>query len=471
MEIIHISAECYPVAKVGGLADVVGALPKYQQQAGHIAKVVMPCYKTSFLNTHEFELVHEGGVWTGNTWRHFNVIKEKTNFLGFDLYLLDIPGLLDTDGVYGYPNDEERFVSFQIAVLDWLSRWQHKPDIIHCHDHHSGLIPFMMTQCFQYQSLQYIPTVFTIHNAQYQGWMGWDKFSWIPAFDTWKSGLLDWNNCINSMAAAIKCAWRVTTVSPGYLEEIKHQANGLEALFQYETGKCTGILNGVDTAVWNTETDEKIAATYNRRNVRSGKLANKKALCERFGLDIKKPLVSFIGRLVNDKGADLLPEIISQSSEETDKGCNFLVLGSGDPHIEWRLKQLKEQNGDNYNLYLGYDETLSHLIYAGSDFLLMPSRVEPCGLNQLYSLRYGTVPIVTSVGGLKDTVVDFGDEGGYGIRFLWVQPWDICRSIQRALELYQQPGLLHSIRQRMMKLDFSWQYSAKAYTDLYEELK
>ncbi len=470
MEIIHISAECYPVAKVGGLADVVGALPKYQTELGHYAKVVMPCYKNHFLESHTFELVHEGGVWMGNTWRHFSVIREKTNVLGFDLYLVDIPGLLDQEGVYGYYNDEERFTGFQIAVLNWINSWEHRPDIVHCHDHHSGLIPFMMTQCFQYSRLSSIPTVFTIHNGQYQGWMGWDRFSWIPAFDTWKSGLLDWNGSINSMAAAIRCSWKVTTVSPGYMEELRHQARGLEALFEYEKGKCVGILNGVDYKVWDPQTDEMIDPNYNRRNVTSGKKANKKVLCEQFQLDAKKPLVSFIGRLVNDKGADLLPDVIAQTLAETDDGCNFLVLGSGDPHIEWRLKQLKISYGRSYNYYLGYNESLSHLIYAGSDFLLMPSRVEPCGLNQLYSLRYGTVPIVTSVGGLKDTVIDFEAEGGYGICFLWTQPWDIDRAIKRGIQLYDESKKFLSVRQTMMKKDFSWRHAAEKYLKLYESL-
>src|SRR5690242_20784242 len=143
MEIIHISAECYPVAKVGGLGDVVGALPKYEQQSGHIVKVVMPRYRTSFFEENEFDLVHQGGVWLGSDWHHFNVWKESANSLGFDLYLVDVPGLLDTQAVYGYFNDSERFTAFQVAVLDWLNAWKHRPDIIHCHDHHSGLVPFI----------------------------------------------------------------------------------------------------------------------------------------------------------------------------------------------------------------------------------------------------------------------------------------------------------------------------------------
>lgn len=470
MEIIHVSAECYPVAKVGGLADVVGALPKYQQQLGHIAKVVMPFYTTPFVKENEFELVHQGGVWLGNTWRHFNVIREKTNKLGFDLYLVDIPGLLGQDRPYGYFHDTERFLCFQIAVLDWLSQWQHLPDIIHCHDHHTGLIPFMMTQCFNYTSLRQIPTVFTIHNAQYQGQIGWDRVYWLPSFDPWKAGLLDWNNDINPMASAIKCAWKVTTVSPGYLDELKHNANGLEALFNYEAGKCVGILNGVDTAVWDPSSDAMIEWHYNTNNVVSGKRKNKEELCKIFQLDVKKPLVTFIGRLVGDKGADLLPGIITRTLLETNNEVCFLILGSGDPHIEWLLGQLRSRLNSEFNSFIGYNEKLSHLIYAGSDFLIMPSRVEPCGLNQLYSLRYGTVPVVSSTGGLKDTVIDFVNEGGYGIRFSRPNVWDASDAIDRAVELYQNKNLLNTLRRRMMKLDFSWEHSAQQYVDLYNNI-
>jgi starch synthase len=471
MEIIHISAECYPVAKVGGLGDVVGSLPKYQQHAGHIAKVVMPCYKTAFLAENEFELVHQGGMWLGSTWRHFNVIKEKTNKLGFDLYLVDIPGLLDQEGVYGHWNDSERFTAFQIATLDWLNVWAHKPDIIHCHDHHSGLIPFMMTQCYKYDSLKSVPTVFTIHNAQYQGQMGWDKMYWLPAFDPWKTGMMDWQNQINPMAAAIKNAWRVTTVSPGYMEELMFSANGLESLFRQVAAKCIGILNGIDTSVWDPASDKMLSVHYNGKNLVSGKRRNKEIICDVFHFDVRKPLFAFIGRLVTDKGADLLPEIIARAVYETDGNASFLVLGSGDSHITWSLEEMKLHLNSEYNTFIGYNEKLSHLIYAGSDFMLMPSRVEPCGLNQLYSLRYGTMPMVRSTGGLKDTVVDFGDPGGYGIRFNNPSVWDVCYSIGRAVSLYEDPKKLNQLRRKMMKLDFSWIKSAEQYINLYYSLK
>jgi starch synthase len=471
MEIIHVSAECYPVAKAGGLGDVVGALPKYQQESGFIAKVVMPMYRTKFLLDNQWETVHKGYTHLGNWWFNYTVIKESTNKLGFDLYLVDIYGLLDREKIYGYDDDNERFTSFQIAVIDWLASWNHRPDIVHVHDHHTGLIPFMMKYCFQYQHLQNIPTILTIHNAQYQGWMGWDKRHYIPAWDPWKWGMLDWKNNINPLACGIRCAWKVTTVSWSYLDELRVSANGLEALFEYEKGKCVGILNGIDVNVWDPSTDQYIDNHYSIKNVDAGKLKNKKLLCDRFDLDINKPLIVFIGRLVGEKGADLLPQAIGDSFYYIGRKMNFLILGSGFPEIEQALENMKNLSQRDFSVYIGYNESLSHLMYAGADFILMPSRVEPCGLNQMYAMRYGTVPMVRNTGGLRDTVIDYGEKGGYGIRFNNAIVGDITQSIWRAVELYRLEEKIKEIRQRMMQIDFSWETSVKQYLDIYESLK
>lgn len=473
MEIIHIAAECYPMAKAGGLGDVVGALPKYQQDLGHVAKVVMPMYRTKFLYTHEWELVHEGRQHIGPYFFNYAVIKEKSNVLGFDLYLVDINGLLDREKIYGYDDDTERFLAFQVATLDWINKWNHRPDILHCHDHHTGLIPFMVKYCFEFQQrLAEIPTVFTVHNAQYQGWIGWEKNHLLPPYDTWKWGLLDWNHTINPMAAAVKCAWKVTTVSHSYLDEMKQAANGLENLFQYEAGKSSGIINGIDSRVWNPETDTMIIKNYDRELVEKGKRKNKKDLAGQFGLDPDKPLITFIGRLVGEKAADLLPDAISQSIYQYNGNVNFLVLGSGDPQLEDRLDQLRHQFKGYYNAHIGYSEPLSHQLYAGSDFLLMPSRVEPCGLNQLYALRYGTVPMVRNVGGLRDTVTDMGDWQGVGIRFDQPTVGDITYSVGRAIDLYRnKPDLYTWMRQHMMTIDHSWDNAAQQYINLYQSLK
>ena len=470
MEILHVSAECYPVAKAGGLGDVVGALPKYQNQLGHIAKVVMPMYRTKFLYENDFDLVHKGSFGMGVYWFNYTIIKEKTNKLGFDLYLVDINGLLDREAVYGYDDDTERFTAFQIAVVDWLAKWNHHPDVVHVHDHHAGLVPFMMQYCYAYKHLANVPTVLTIHNAQYQGWMGWDKSTYLPGWDTKEWGKLDWKNKINPLASAVKCVRKVTTVSPTYLEEMRQNANGLESLFEYERGKCSGILNGIDTAVWDPSVDTYINPNFSQKDVANGKLANKKVLCNLFNLDIEKPLFVFIGRLVNEKAADLLPQAIYDAIYHLEGKMNFLVLGSGELAVELELENMKTQLMGYYNSKIGYNEQLSHQMYAGADFLLMPSRVEPCGLNQLYAMRYGTVPIVRNTGGLSDTVIDIGDPNGYGIRFNDATVWDITYSIHRALELYNQPKLLKQIKLKLMKLDFSWEVSAEKYIKLYQEL-
>lgn len=467
MEIIHLSAECYPVAKVGGLGDVVGALPKYQNKLGHFAKVVMPAYNIPFMRENEFEVVYD--AWGNLGQQHFpvRIFREKTNKLGFDLYLVHIAGLTDRDKVYGYADDTERFMAYQIAVLDWINQWEHRPDVIHCHDHHTGLVPFMTANCERYKSLRNIRTVLTIHNAQYQGQFGWDKLSYFPAFDLWKSGLLEWRNLINPLAAAIKCAWRVTTVSPTYLEELSREANGLEALLRYERGKCSGILNGIDNEVWDPKTDPMLEKTYTSRTVESGKRANKEALCAVFNLDPAKPLFTFIGRLVGEKGADLLPDIFHNALAHSSGNINILVLGSGDPIVEARLNELNKWFPGNYNTYIGYNEKLSHQIYAGADFLLMPSRVEPCGLNQLYALRYGTIPIVRRVGGLRDTVVDIGD-GGFGICHDQTSIWDVGQAMGRAYELYQDKKRVKDILKYTMQLDHSWDRAAQQYIETYQ---
>jgi len=470
MEILHVSAECYPVAKAGGLGDVAGALPIYINHAGHIAKVVMPMYRTKYLYNHEWDVVHKGYSNLGNRWFEFTVIKEKTNELGFDLYLLDINGLLDREKIYGYEDDTERFTAFQIAVLDWVTAWEHHPDIIHVHDHHTALIPFMAGNCHKYFPIRSIPIVLTIHNAEYQGWMGWDKSTYIPPWDMWNWGKLDWNNNINPLASGIKCASTVTTVSPNYLQELKYMSNGLESLFEYEKGKCVGILNGIDTKVWDPRTDTYLTNHFSEKDSEAGKAKNKMELCERFNLDFQKPLICFIGRLVGEKGADLLPAVIADSFQYVGRRMNFLVLGSGNPEVERNLVEMQGLSAGDYSAYIGYNEGLSHLMYAGSDFLLMPSRVEPCGLNQLYAMRYGTVPMVRRTGGLRDTVIDFEEPNGYGICYDYTETGDICHGVWRAVELYRNRKSMNSIRLQLMELDFDWKTSTQKYINVYEQL-
>ena len=294
--------------------------------------------------------------------------------------------------------------------------------------------------------------------------MGWDKSHYIPAYDSWKWGMLDWKNNINPLACAVRCAWKVNTVSQSYMDELRHSANGLEDLFEYEKGKCSGILNGIDSEVWDPATDEYLAKNFSVETVEKGKKKNKKELCKQFDLDIEKPLFTFIGRLVGEKAADILPEAISSSVYQHQGNCNFLILGSGEPAVEGQLESVKHQLSGYVSTYIGYSESLSHLMYAGADFLLMPSRVEPCGLNQMYALRYGTMPIVRNVGGLRDTVVDMGDYQGFGIRFNEASVWDVTYSVGRAIDLYyNKKAQMKEMIEFMMKIDHSWETSANKY--------
>ncbi|VXC32787.1 Glycogen synthase [Flavobacterium sp. 9AF] len=467
MAIIHIAAECFPIAKVGGLADVVGALPKYQNKNNQKAEVIMPFYNVPFLHNHKFTTLYEDEL-PLNGKKYFFTIKQLKSDIGFSIYFVDIPELLYTDYVYSQ-KDTLRFVAFQIATLKWITTWEIHPEVVHVHDHHTGLIPFMMTQCYQFGTLKMIPTVFTIHNAQYQGWFSHNHIEWIPKFDFSKVGLLDWDGMINPMAAAIKCAWAVTTVSPSYMKELQINANGLESLLTHEKDKCVGILNGIDVEVWNPETDALLKKNYKRTNLVTGKKTNKNWLCEQYNFHKDKPLIVFIGRFVHDKGCDLFGKLFSEFLLEMD--CSVLILGSGDVTIQNELEHLNTLFIGKYKYVSGYNEPLSHIMYAGADFLLMPSRVEPCGLNQMYALRYGTIPIVNQVGGLKDTVVDFKTPNGFGVVMNECSILEMKIAIKNANQIYADSVLFKSLKNQIMKIDHSWIASAKEYQQLYKKLK
>ena len=470
MNVIHLSAECYPVAKVGGLGDVVGALPKYLCKAGVNASVVLPYYNRKFVQENSFDLEFKSSINVGKQVFDYQILKESKGQLGFDLFLIYIPGLLDRPEIYSYPDEIEQFIAFQICFLDWIVKSGNKPDIIHCHDHHTGLVPFLILHAHPFKSLANIATVCTIHNAEYQGCLGWDKIDLLPEFDRSKSDLLNWDTCINSLATSIKCSKKFTTVSPSYLEELSQKSSGLERLFKEQKQKGLGIINGIDTEVWDPEQDHLIYKNYSIETLIEGKEQNKKQLCESFGLEPQKPLFIFIGRLVTEKGADLLAETINTSLESFKDQLNILVLGSGNPITEKELSKIKSKHSKHYGLHIGYNEELAHQMYAGADFLLMPSRVEPCGLNQLYALRYGTIPIVHKTGGLKDTVIDIENKKGYGLSFETLSIENIIHSIERAISLYANREMLVKTRKKMMGLNFSWDKSSKEYIKLYENL-
>lgn len=476
MHLLHIAAECYPAAKAGGLGDVVGALPKYLQQAGHQVQVVIPAYHTPWLRSQTFDHLWSGLVRLGTVDVPVHVHQHTGVSLGFELWVVDVPGLFDRSGIYtdphsgyGYSDETERYLVFQQAVLHFLMATGIRPDILHCHDHHTGLLPFMVKHCPEYRSLQSIPTVFTIHNGQYHGAFPWSKAYLLPWYDADANGLLDWAGMINPLACGIKCCWKLTTVSPGYLLELLQASNGLEWLLRNELPKAQGLLNGIDTEVWNPSNDPLLNIHY-QEDIDEFKAASKAKISERFQIQNELPLITFIGRLVHEKGADVLPDAIGRFLSEGGK-ASFVVLGTGDPALKDAFLQMKAHLAHYFDTSIEYNEGLSHQLYAASDFLVMPSRVEPCGLNQMYAFRYGTVPIVRATGGLADTVRDIDNPGGNGIRFDYLNSEALSHAFHRAVSVYHHPGAMSALRKHIMQIDHSWEHAASQYETLYQSLK
>lgn len=477
IQVLHISAECYPAAKTGGLGDVVGSLPKYMTKAGVLTAAIIPKYSLKWINQQDWVTVYAGAVWVNWKQWNFRVQQQAGNTLGYPLFVVDIPGLHDRPGIYNdpsgapYHDEVERYIAFQQAVLDWLLSfpWQERPRLLHCHDHHTALIPWMVKHCPAYQQLAPIPTLFTIHNGQYQGAFGWSNGHLLPPYEAAARGLLDWQGIVNPMAAAIKTAWAVSTVSRSYLFELHQNSMGLESLFRQEWQKEHGIVNGIDADVWDPHTDPAIQDRLEGANIAKFKAKNKRALCEWFGFPYDAPLISFIGRIVGEKGVDLLPDAYRRFIQSGAR-ASFLVLGNGEAWTQNQFRAMAHQFPGRFNAVIDYNEGLAHQIYAGSDFLIMPSRVEPCGLNQMYAMRYGTIPIVRSVGGLKDTVPDIGepDGSGRGIRFDQFSLEDISYAIYRAVSMWHNdPGIVAHLRERIMAVDFSWEKAIDQYFAVY----
>jgi len=466
-QIIHLSAECYPVAKVGGLGDVVGALPKYLNQAGFSSCVIMPRYNLKWNSNHPSQSVYNGVCENEHYSIPFHIVKAQQEELGFDLFMVDISDLLFRDSVYGYDDDPLRFLFYQQAVLQWLSSWEQKPAVVHAHDHHCGYTAFMLKNCYVFNGLNQIKTIFTIHNGLYTAPIPHSYAKYFPHFPKEVSGLLEWDNCLDPLATAIKCSDKVSTVSAGYLLELQADAGSYTWLYREYAYKSYGILNGIDTQVWDPKTDVSLPAKLEDNKWTRFKQENKAAICLANGLNPQLPLCVFIGRLATEKGGDLIVPAVGEFVHET-KAMNFYLLGSGASHVENQFRHISSVFPQHVVNYIGYNETLAHQLYAAADFLLMPSLVEPCGLNQLYALRYGTVPIVRSVGGLKDSVKDYGDFEGYGIRFNRADSEDIIYSFYRALDLYQNKTAFYRVRDIAVNLDFSWEKAVNQYIWVYQ---
>ncbi|MBK8390064.1 MAG: glycogen synthase [Saprospiraceae bacterium] len=471
----YLSAECYPAAKTGGLADVVGALPKYLNKLGAEVAVFMPKYHMRWFFDKNFVVEYQGAFQLGSEYVQFQVERLDKEELGFYLYVIDIPGKFDRNGVYAdsstgifFGDEIERNISFQRAYLTFVNTWSELPAVIHNHDHHTGLVPFMMKFCPQFARLKAIPSVFTIHNQAYQGAFDWDRKYLLPGYDIWNEGSLDWAGKINPLAASVKCAWKVTTVSPSYMEELKRNSFGLEWLFNTESAKSIGILNGIDDEVWDPKTDSYLDFKL-EEDVADFKQENKKILLKNSRLDINAPLLAFIGRFAMEKGADLLYGLI-EGAIKGGNPMNYLILGTGDKGVEGGLKQLADKYPHKVISFITYNEKLSHEIYAGADFLVMPSRVEPCGLNQMYAMRYGTIPIVHNIGGLKDSVKDYDGKEGTGIKFPNLDMGVMLGKLWDAQLIYHDKVAFWKMVQNAMAQDNSWNNSAGKYMEVYKDV-
>ena len=467
MKILHVSYECYPFAKVGGMADVVGALPKYQNELGADASVVMPRFARDWDKFGEWTEVFHGSFYLDWEFIGYRVLKGGKDF---PVYTIEIPGKFDRSEIYSYRDDVQRSMAFQRAVLHWLLYDALSPEfeVLHCHDHHSGLIPFMLGHCYEFAPLAGIATMFTIHNGAYQGAFSWDLVKLFPEFPADRGGLIEWGHAINSLAAAIKTSWHFNTVSEGYLHELMDSAQGLEYLIRTESGKSSGIINGIDADVWDPRNDGFLPV-HLKRSVDVFKRKNKEDLCKNLNLDPSLPLYVFIGRLAYEKGADMLPSIVGDfAAHYGDVQC--VLLGSGDGRIEQQLRHLEHFHPDRIKTIIAYSEELAHRLYAACDFLLMPSRVEPCGLNQMYCMRYGGIPIVRRTGGLRDTVQQLHEGGGNGYTFEQLDIYEIRNVLSASRNLYFEKEILTEVRKRNAAIDFSWQNSARKYLDTYSSI-
>ncbi len=485
LNILFLSSEVVPFAKTGGLADVSFALPQAIKELGHEIRVMMPKYgfiSERKFGIHEIIRLREMDIPVGDKLQRGSA---KASFIvgqkiKVQIYFLENDFYYNRDGLYvdsktktDYPDNDERFIFFCKGVIETLKKLGWRPDIIHCNDWQTALVPVYLKTIYKDDPfLKGIKTILTIHNIGYQGIFPKESFL--------KSGLPDeifpqisHNGNFNFLKAGILYADVITTVSPTYAKEIMtndEYGAGLSATLRKRKKDVYGILNGVDYSVWSPENDKFIPVPYNIQTIES-KYENKKALLKYFGLtyDESIPVVAQISRLAEQKGFDLIAEVIDEMMK---LDIQYIVLGTGEPRYEEMLERVKKKYPKKVGVHIGFSEELAHLIEAGADIFLMPSRYEPCGLNQMYSLRYGTVPIVRKTGGLADTVEEFNPKTGRGTGFLFEKysGTDLLKALKKALNVYKNKKAWIKLMKNGMMKDFSWNASAKKYVELYEKL-
>jgi starch synthase len=473
MRIVMAAAECVPFVKTGGLADVMGALPKELAALGHEVTVILPCYslipeeyKNGFSLKDEIEVPFKRSM---NRYRLF-----EYELKGVQYVLVENEEYFARDQIYSQPDDGERFAFFNRAVLAVVESLEGSVDILHIHDWHTAMIPFLLKEDARYASLkETMKTILTIHNLQFQGWF--PKSLLVEELEMDESYFHDeaasWHGNLNFLKTGILYADKVTTVSPTYRDEILTGPYGekLDPLLREREADLIGILNGLDTEFYNPAADMAIEMVYDHTSIED-KAVNKRAIQSRFGLPERGdvPLLTMISRLSGQKGIDVLEQTLPGILKAQD--MQFVLLGSGESQYEQFFRKLASEFPEKVAAHIGFDESLAHLLYAGADIFLMPSHFEPCGLSQLVSMQYGTVPVANKTGGLKDTVVEYDPTLRSGNGFLsdFSKQESFAEAMNRALSLYQQPEQWETIKQNGMQGDYSWSRSAKEYASVYE---
>lgn len=474
MKVLFVSAEASPFAKTGGLADVAGSLPKELAQLGHDVRLAMPKYKSIIGN---FEYVTDFPVQIDN-YNETCVVrktevkyKSRNNSKGLPVYFIDSYKYFDRDGIYGHFDDAERFVFFCKAVLKMLPKIGFKPDIIHCNDWHTGPICLLLNETYVNDEFYNdISTIFTIHNLQYQGnFSNYVVKLLNVGYEVFTPEKSEFYGMFNFMKTGIVYSDIISTVSAVYAKEIQTHEYGerLEGLLSKRSDNLYGIVNGISYEEFNPETDTAIAKNFGIANFKDKK-ENKTALQQKMGLPLRDvPLIGLISRLSGQKGLNL---VIEKIDEMIARDIQFVLLGTGDDYYQEQFKRIAQRHQDKTAIYIGFDSQLAQLIYAGSDMFLMPSRFEPCGLGQIISLRYGTVPIVRATGGLAETIIDYNehDKNSNGFSFINFSSDEMLDAIDRALAVYnEKPDEWDKLVVRALESDFSWNKSAKKYENLY----
>lgn len=472
-KILFVGSEAFPFAGTGGLGEVLGSLPRaLNESAEYEARVILPLYE-SFPQNRRKDLEFVCWTFVSLSWRNqycglFRIKEGNTVF-----YFIDNEYYFKRKNLYGYGDDGERFAFFCKAVLDILPRLDFMPDILHCNDWQTALVPIYYKLFYMFRDgFGGIKTVFTIHNIEYQGWFNRSMLGDVFGIPDYEFGSIEHFGEINLMRGAIDYSDAVSTVSPTYAKEIldPYYAHTLDGILIHNTHKLRGILNGIDTETYNPETNPALFAHYNADD-KSGKALDKAGLQKLLWLPIDKdvPIIAMITRLAGHKGLDIvkeaLPEILSRDVQ-------FVVLGTGDSEYEGYFKYMQEQYNDKMRAVIAFDKDLSHKIYSGADMFLMPSKSEPCGLSQMMACRYGTIPIVRETGGLQDSITDaYNGDFGNGYKFARYAADDLINAIDRAVGLYRDyRDKWNGLVDRAMRTDFSWKVSANKYIEFYNEL-